>query len=57
MNQTKLEGGTERHLLRQTIGVVGSAGERREDVEMKRKSETKNVIKIYFIYMYIHIYI
>ena len=24
MNQTKMEGGTERHLLRQTIGIIGS---------------------------------
>ena len=30
-------GGTERHLPR--TDVVGSAGERREDVEMKRKSK------------------
>ena len=39
-----MEGGTEHHLPKtddRQIGVVGSAGERREDVEMKRKSEKK----------------
>ena len=30
MNQTKMEGGTERHLPKMTIGIVGSTGERRK---------------------------
>ena len=35
----KSGGGDSGTYQRMTIGVVGSAGERRKDVEMKRKSE------------------
>ena len=38
VNQTKMEGGTERHLPKIYDHVVGSAGERCKDVEMKRKN-------------------
>ena len=34
-----MEGGQSGTYQRLTIGVVGSAGERHEDVEMKQKSE------------------
>ena len=37
MNQTKMEGGHSGTYLRLTTSVVGSAGERRQDVEMKQK--------------------
>ena len=39
MNQTKMEGGTEWHLLKTDDHIVGSAGERPIDVEMKQKNE------------------
>ena len=39
INQTKMEGAIERHLPKTDEGVVGSAGEDRQDVEIKRKSE------------------
>ena len=39
INQTKMEGGTERHLPKTDDHVVGSTGEHRKDVEMKRKNE------------------
>ena len=32
-----MEGGTERHLPKTDDHVIGSAGERRKDVEMKQK--------------------
>ena len=37
MNQTKMEGGQSVTYLRQTIGIVGSAGERHK-TEMKLKN-------------------
>ena len=39
--QTKMEGGQSGTYQRLMIGVVESAGDRRKDVEMKRKREKK----------------
>ena len=48
MNQTNKYGkGTERHLPKTDDHVGGSTGERRKDVEMKRKNEKYRLIEAF----------